>query len=103
MSASSGPWGSPDLMAARRPNFLAALVDLGFAIGAGLCGAFGWGLHAALGVVAAHVVYWGVSKQNALKATPRERLPALVAISLALIAVVDGAAYFIASLLSPAI
>ncbi|MBI1186543.1 MAG: hypothetical protein GC206_04315 [Alphaproteobacteria bacterium] len=89
------------MAARRRPNFVAALVDLGFAIGAGLCGAFGWGVHAAIGVIAAHLVYWGVSKQNALKATPREQLPALVAISVALIAAVDGLAYFIASLVSP--
>jgi len=83
------------MAARRRPNLAAALVDLGFAIGAGACGAFGLGWHMALGVVAAHLVYWGVSRRAGLQATPRAQLLGLIAISVALLAAVDFTAFFL--------
>lgn len=82
-------------MAARRPNTAAAFIDLAFAIAAGACGAFALGLHVLLGVLAAHVVYWAVSRQNSLRAAPRAQLPGIVAVSVALLVAVDFAAYFI--------
>ncbi len=82
----------------RKPNLFAAIVDLAFAIGAGLIGAFGFGWEYLIGLVLAHVVFWGVSRQASLKQTNRAHLPGAVAVSVGMIALVDVAAFLIASL-----
>jgi hypothetical protein len=82
----------------RKPNLPAAALDLAFAIGAGAAGAFGWGWPALFGILIAHVVFWAVSRQSSLAKTPRAHLAPTLAISIALIALVDIAAFLIASL-----
>lgn len=88
-------------MNVRRPNPVAAVIDVAFAVGAAICGAFGLGIHYAFGVVIAHGVFWAVSKQTSLRATPRNQLTATIAVSLALIAAVDFGAYYLATLFAP--
>ncbi|MGE0045798.1 MAG: hypothetical protein AB7J28_07030 [Hyphomonadaceae bacterium] len=86
-------------MAQRRPNLLAAVIDLAFAIGCGLCGVMGWGFIAALGVVTGHIVYWAVSRWNTLSATPRPNLVGVVAVSVAILGIVDLTAFWLGTLL----
>ncbi|MBL8549367.1 MAG: hypothetical protein JNJ73_05235 [Hyphomonadaceae bacterium] len=85
-------------MSSRKPNLLAAIGDLGFAIGAGAVGAFGLGWEYLIGVVLAHVVFWWISRQSSLRVTPKPQLAASVIVSVGMIALVDVAAFLIASL-----
>lgn len=78
-------------MAVRRPNLLAAGMDLAFALAAGVIGALGLDVSAALGIVGAHMIYWAISRSN------QPRALGVATISLMIIVAVDLGAYWLGS------
>lgn len=78
---------------AKKPNVLSAVVDLGFAVVAGVLGGLGaptWSLGA---LVFAHLAYWAYTRRNTLAQTPPSHRFGVMAVSFLMIAVVDAAAF----------
>ena len=90
-------------MAARVPSVLNAAIELGFIAGAAVLGALAAPLWALPVLAIAMILYWSFNRRAGLaqlKEIGLGRLTSAIAVSVALIAAILGASYWIGNLLS---